>query len=78
MEQNNKNQMNQTAENQALSPSQQQYKPHPLVSVLPLAVLIALIVLVVKLFPDDALAGASQVALLFATADCVAFSMSSY
>lgn len=58
--------MNQTAENQALSPSQQQqqYKPHPLVSVLPLAVLIALIVLVVKLFPDDALAGASQVALI--------------
>ena len=78
MEQNNKNQMNQTAENQALSPSQQQYKPHPLVSVLPLAVLIALIVLVVKLFPDDALAGASQVALMIATAVCVALSMTIY
>ena len=78
MEQNNKNQMNQTAETQALSPSQQQYKPHPLVSVLPLAVLIALIVLVVKLFPDDALAGASQVALMIATAVCVALSMTIY
>ena len=70
--------MNQTAETQALSPSQQQYKPHPLVSVLPLAVLIALIVLVVKLFPDDALAGASQVALMIATAVCVALSMTIY
>ena len=78
MEQNNKNQMNQTAETQALSPTQQQYKPHPLVSVLPLAVLIALIVLVVKLFPDDALAGASQVALMIATAVCVALSMTIY
>ena len=78
MEQNNKNQMNQTAGTQALSPTQQQYKPHPLVSVLPLAVLIALIVLVVKLFPDDALAGASQVALMIATAVCVALSMTIY
>ena len=53
-------------------------KPHPLVSVVPLAVLIALIVLVVRLFPDDALSGASQVALMIATAVCVALSMTLY
>jgi Na+/H+ antiporter NhaC len=35
MEQNNKNQMNQTAENQALSPSQQQYKPQSTVLGIP-------------------------------------------
>ena len=54
------------------------HHPHPLISLIPLAVLIALIVLVVKLFPDDALAGASQVALMIATAVCVALSMGLY
>lgn len=52
--------------------------PHPIVSLLPLAVLIALIILVVRLFPDDALSGASQVALMAATAVCVALSMLVY
>lgn len=52
--------------------------PHPLVSVIPLAVLIALIVLVIHLFPDDALSGASQVALMIATAVCVALGMRIY
>ena len=52
--------------------------PHPLISILPLAVLMVLIVLVVKFFPDDALAGASQVALMVATAVCVALSMIVY
>lgn len=52
--------------------------PHPLVALLPLAVLVTLIVLVVNLFPDDALAGASQVALVAATAVCVATSMAVY
>jgi len=52
--------------------------PHPLIAVIPLAVLIALIVLVVKIFPDDALSGASQVALMTATAVCVALSMAIY
>ena len=47
----------QAAENQASCPPQQPASPHPFISVIPLAVLIALIVLVVKLFPDDALAG---------------------
>lgn len=52
--------------------------PHPLIAVLPLAVLIALIVLVVNLFPDDALSGASQVALMVSTAVCVALGMAIY
>ena len=52
--------------------------PHPLLSVIPLAVLVALIFLVVRLFPDDALSGASQVALMIATAVCVAISMAVY
>lgn len=47
-------------------------------AVIPLVVLIALIILVVNLFPDDALAGASQVALMIATAVCVALGMAVY
>lgn len=53
-------------------------KPHPLIAVIPLAVLIALIVVVVKLFPDDALSGASQVALMISSAVCVALGMAIY
>ena len=52
--------------------------PHPLVSLLPLVVLITLIMLVVRLFPDDALGGASQVALMIASSICVALSMLVY
>lgn len=52
--------------------------PNPLVSLLPLTVLITLIVLVVRLFPDDALNGASQVALMIASTVCVALSMIVY
>lgn len=52
--------------------------PNPIVSLLPLGVLIFLIVLVVRLFPDDALSGASQVALMAATTVCVALSMVVY
>lgn len=52
--------------------------PNPIVSLLPLSVLIVLIVLVVRLFPDDALSGASQVALMAATTVCVALSMVVY
>jgi len=62
MEQEEKKQKSQAAENQVSCPPQQPASPHPFISVIPLAVLIALIVMVVKLFPDDALAGASQVA----------------
>lgn len=52
--------------------------PHPLIAVIPLAVLVALIVLVIHLFPDDALSGASQVALMMSSAICVAISMVVY
>ncbi len=52
--------------------------PHPLIALLPLAVLIVLIVLVLHYFPDDALSGASQVALMTASAVCVALSMTIY
>ena len=52
--------------------------PSPIISLLPLAVLIALIVLVVRIFPDDALNGASQVALMIASTVCVALSMVVY
>ena len=78
MEQKEKKQKSQAAENQASCPPQQPASPNPFISVIPLAVLIALIVLVVKLFPDDALAGASQVALMIATAVCVALGMGIY
>lgn len=49
-----------------------------MIASIPLAVLIALIVLVINLFPDDALAGASQIALMIATTVCVAISMVLY
>ena len=78
MEQEEKKQKSQAAENQVSCPPQQPASPHPFISVIPLTVLIALIVLVVKLFPDDALAGASQVALMIATAVCVALGMGIY
>ena len=52
--------------------------PHPIVSIVPLAVLITFIILVVRIFPDDALSGASQVALMISSAVCVALSMIVY
>ena len=52
--------------------------PNPLISALPLLTLVALIVLILVYFPDDALSGASQLALIFATAVCVAISMIVY
>ncbi len=53
-------------------------KVNPLIAMIPLASLVALIIVVVNLFPDDALAGASQVALMIATAVCVALGMGIY
>lgn len=78
MEQKENKQKTQVAEEQVSCPPQQPVEPHPFISVIPLAVLITLIVMVVKLFPDDALAGASQVALMIATAVCVALGMGIY
>ena len=56
MEQKENKQKTQVAEEQVSCPPQQPVEPHPFISVIPLAVLITLIVMVVKLFPDDALA----------------------
>ena len=72
--------MEQTKEQQLnpASDTTRSLSPNPIISVIPLAVLIALIVVVVNLFPDDALAGASQVALMIATAVCVALGMAIY
>ena len=50
MEQEEKKQKSQAAENQASCSSLQPVAPHPFISVIPLAVLITLIVLVVKIF----------------------------
>ncbi len=52
--------------------------PHPLISILPLAALVALIVTVMQVLPDDALSGASQIAMLVAATICVALSMFIY
>ena len=51
MEQKENKQKTQVAEEQVSCPPQQPVEPHPFISVIPLAVLITLIVMVVKLFP---------------------------
>ena len=51
MEQKENKQKTQAAEDQVSCPPQQPVEPHPFISVIPLAVLITLIVMVVKLFP---------------------------
>ena len=52
--------------------------PHPLISVIPIVVLIGLLVTVISLFGSDSLTGGSQVALLLGTAVCVTISMTVY
>lgn len=52
--------------------------PHPLISIIPLLVLVALIVTVMQMLPDDALSGASQIAMVVAATICVALSMFIY
>lgn len=52
--------------------------PHPLISIIPLIVLIAMIATVMRMLPDDALSGASQISMMIATSICVALSMSVY
>ena len=53
-------------------------KPHPLVAIIPVVVLIALLAVVIVLFGSDSLAGGSQMALLMGTAVCVCISMGVY
>ena len=52
--------------------------PHPLVSAIPLVVLIGLLAMVIALFGSDSLSGGSQVLLLAAMAVCVFISMVFY
>ena len=53
-------------------------RPHPLVSFIPLAILILLIVVILVWMHDDALNGASQLALIIASCVCVAISIIHY
>lgn len=52
--------------------------PHPLVAAIPLVTLIAFIVVILVCMPDDALGGASQMALLIASCVCVGIAMLRY
>ena len=52
--------------------------PHPLVSAIPLVVLIGLLALIIALFGSDSLNGGSQIALLMGLAVCVFISMVFY
>ena len=52
--------------------------PHPLVAIIPVAVLIVFLSVVITLFGSDSLSGGSQVALLMGMAVCVCISMGIY
>lgn len=53
-------------------------RPHPLVAVIPLVVLIGLLAAVITLFGSDSLSGGSQVALIMGMAVCIGISMICY
>ena len=53
-------------------------KPSPLISLIPLSVLVILLALTIKLFGADAIAGGSQLSLLTASAVCTAMSIIIY
>ena len=46
--------------------------PHPLIAVIPIVALIAMLAVVLTIFNSDAISGGSQVALIFASAVCIA------
>ena len=52
--------------------------PHPLISLIPVVVLIGLLAIVIALFGSDSLSGGSQIALLIGLAVCVLISMIFY
>lgn len=52
--------------------------PHPFVALIPIAVLIALLAVVIRLFGSDSLTGGSQIALLLSMGVCVTISMLFY
>ncbi len=53
-------------------------KPHPLIAIIPVVVLIAFLAVVISLFGSDSLSGGSQIALLMGMAVCVSLSMVIY
>ena len=53
-------------------------RPHPLVSLIPIVVLVSMMALTISLFGGDALGGGTQVSLLVATAVCIMISMWGY
>ncbi len=53
-------------------------RPHPLVAMIPVLVLIGLLSIVITLFGSDSLSGGSQIALLMGVAVCVLISMTVY
>jgi len=52
--------------------------PHPLISAIPILLLIGLLAVVIYLFGSDSLNGGSQIALLLGTALCITLSMAVY
>lgn len=52
--------------------------PHPLVSLIPVIVLVGMIILTIYMFGSDALSGGSQVSLIISTGVCVSLSMLIY
>ena len=52
--------------------------PNPWISAIPIISLIAMIAFVLVIFPDDALSGASQIALMVASSICIGLSMVIY
>ncbi len=52
--------------------------PHPFAAAIPIMVLMAFILFILMVMPDDALSGASQIALVVASAVCVGISMVAY
>ena len=52
--------------------------PHPLVSAIPIVVLISLLALVISLYGSDSLSGGSQMALMMASAVCICISAFCY
>ena len=52
--------------------------PHPLIAIIPVAVLIGLLAIAISLFGSDSLSGGSQIALLMGMAVCVSLSMAIY
>ena len=55
-----------------------QTKPHPLIAIIPVVVLIGFLAVAISLFGSDSLSGGSQIALLMGMAVCVSLSMAVY